>query len=125
MPKLAALLDISSLGLKLHCGDAETPFAAVRRLDRPEDVSWLAAGDLRLGESWGEVRASHSSDPYFVARPAAIGYALTPKRRELPPGLVEQAEKRGLDLFTIPPTVNVERVRQEGCGSSPRRVRRR
>lgn len=111
MPTISDLLAVKELGLELRCGDPATPYAAVRSADAPGDRAWLAGGDLRLTETAYTERRP-TPDPLFAEAPAAIAYALTPKRRELPPALLERARERGVALVTVPPTVNLRRVEQ-------------
>ena len=106
MPSLQLLLDDPALQLELRCGDPATPFTAVRLITPDTSSPWGEAGELRLASGLDPegLRALLRDEP------GALGYALEPKRRSLPEGLVELAEGAGLPLVVIPPAVHVERV---------------
>jgi len=111
---LQALLDDRSLELTVHAPPPEGPpgavvFEAVRSADLPEDRPWLSEADLR----WTEVayeRSRPRQDPLFAPPPAALVYALTPQRREVPEALVRRARTAGTTLLALPPTVNLARL---------------
>ncbi len=106
MPTLEALLGDPALQLTLRCGDPATPFIAVRLLTPDDSRAWSEPGELRLASSVGPEGLS----ALLRDEPSALGYALEPKRRALPEGLVELAQRAGLPLVVIPPAVHVERV---------------
>lgn len=111
MPTLADLLAQQALGLTLHVGSPATRFGDVRHADAAGERAWLAGDDLRLAE--GPFTLPRPAlDPLFTRSPAAIGYALTPRQRELPAPLADRAREGGVALFTIAPTVNPQRVEE-------------
>lgn len=111
---LQALLDDPSLALTVHAPPPEgTPaavaFETVRSADLAEDRPWLSRADLRWTELAYEGTRPHP-DPLFVPPPAALVYALTPQRREVPKALVQRAGAAGSALLALPPTVNMARL---------------
>lgn len=121
MATLQALLDDPSLELTVHAlgegrafpehaADAGAiVFDAVRSADLDEDRPWLDHGDLRLTEAPYE-RPRPRPDPLLTPAPAALVYALTPLRREVPAALVRRAEESGVALLALGPTVNLARL---------------
>lgn len=110
MPAVATLLSQPSLGLSKLCGDEHRAFQAVRLADEPADAWRFAPGDLRLTE---QALAPEQMHALFQSAPAAVGYALTPRRRAVPDGLLTLAQAQGTVLFTLPPTLSLERLRLE------------
>ena len=114
MATLQALLDDPSLALSVHVpppeGEpGEVAFEVVRSADLAEDQPWLSGVDLRWTEAAYE-RKRPRPDPLFVPPPAALVYALTPQRREVPEALLKRASTAGITLLSLPPTVNVARL---------------
>lgn len=114
MAMLKALLDDPSLGLNVHVAPADRPAAEVafddaRSADLTLDRPWLAAGDLRWTEA--PFRSPRPRpDPLFVPPPAALVYALTPQRREVPDALAKRARSADVTVLSLAPTVNVHRL---------------
>lgn len=114
MATLQALLEDPSLGLRVHARAegppaGEVPFDDIRSADLAADRPWLAGGDLR----WTEApyrRPRPRPDPLFTPPPAALVYALTPQRHDVPAALVKRARSAGVTLLSLAPTVNVDRL---------------
>ena len=104
--RLADLLNVSELALTLHGGKGDVTFQTVRNVALPRHRAWLSEGDLRLGEV--PLEPAHLFHPV----PSAIGYALTPKHRTLPPEILAKASALDVALFTAPPHVNLARVEE-------------
>ncbi len=81
---LTKLLELPSLNLTLHNGNADMTFTTVRNVGQARHRAWLSETDLRLGEA---PLTSHLFEPV----PSAIGYALTPDDRNLPPNVLKKA----------------------------------
>ena len=111
---LQALLDDPSLGLSVHAPPPSGPtgevaFDNVRSADFAADRPWLAGTDLRWTEApYGRPRPR--PDPLLSPAPAALVYALTPQRRDVPDALVTRARAAGSVLLATAPTVGVERL---------------
>ena len=104
--RLDDLLNVSALDLTLHSGKGDATFQTVRNVGRVRHRAWLNEGDLRLGEV--PLEPTHLFNP----TPSAIGYALTPKHRSLPPKMLEKASTLNIALFTVPPHVNLAKVEE-------------
>jgi len=111
---LKALLDDASLALTVHASPSgssaeDVVFDAVRSADFSEDRPWLGGGDLRVTEA-PYARPRPEPDPLFAPPPAALVYALTPQRRDVPADLVTRARAGDVVLLALPPTVNMGRL---------------
>ncbi|MEJ2288889.1 MAG: hypothetical protein P8Y02_09645 [Deinococcales bacterium] len=114
MATLKALLDDASLALTVHAPPPggrvdQVAFDAVRSADLAEDRPWLGGSDLRTTEA-AYTRPRPRPDPLFAPAPAALVYALTPQRRDVPEVLVKRARGDGVVLLALAPTVNMARL---------------
>jgi len=111
---LQALLDDRALGLSVHApppdgAAGEVAFETVRSADLAADRPWLSSGDLRWTEAPYQ-RPRPRPDPLLSPPPAALIYALTPRRREVPGALAARAREAGVALLAMAPTVSVGRL---------------
>lgn len=109
-PTLARLLDVAELGLELHHGSPETPYRAVRHLDRGADLPWLAAGDLLIAEAAND--GKRRPDAALERGAAALIYLLDPQRRSVPEALLARCAELNVALLSAPPATPPERVEE-------------